>query len=97
MCRRAVLLVFLDLEGFRNENLTLTLDKVEKGESKDFDAITLSDNLVGDENMYQEKDRPQFHFSSKRGWLNDPNGLVYHKGEYHLFYQHNPYGWNWAI
>ncbi len=88
--------VFLDLEAFRNETLTLTLDKVEKGESKDFDAITLSDSLIGGENMYQEKDRPQFHFSSKRGWLNDPNGLVYHKGEYHLFYQHNPYGWHWG-
>ncbi len=39
---------------------------------------------------YKEKFRPQFHFSPPEKWMNDPNGLVYHKGIYHLFYQYYP-------
>lgn len=50
----------------------------------------------GDEAYYQEAWRPQFHFSPERNWMNDPNGLVFHRGEWHLFYQHNPVGIEWG-
>ncbi|WP_395244629.1 GH32 C-terminal domain-containing protein [Agromyces sp. MMS24-K17] len=45
---------------------------------------------------YSETYRPQFHFTPKQNWMNDPNGMVYYKGEYHLFFQHNPSGNSWG-
>lgn len=47
------------------------------------------------ENCYREKYRPQFHYSPKIGWVNDPNGLFYYNGTYHFFYQYNPFGVRW--
>ena len=55
--------------------------------------IKQSDKLVFD---YNETYRPQFHFSPEHGWMNDPNGMVYLDGEYHLFFQYNPYGSMWG-
>lgn len=42
------------------------------------------------DNLYAEKLRPQFHFTSTSDWINDPNGLVYFEGEYHLYFQRAP-------
>ena len=45
---------------------------------------------------YQEKHRPQIHFSPMAHWMNDPNGLVYDKGNYHLFFQYYPGSTVWG-
>lgn len=45
---------------------------------------------------YNQSHRPQFHFTSRKNWINDPNGLVYHEGQYHLFFQHNPADVHWG-
>lgn len=45
---------------------------------------------------YDQPFRPQYHFSPREHWTNDPNGLVYFEGEYHLFFQFNPFGDEWG-
>jgi sucrose-6-phosphate hydrolase SacC (GH32 family) len=48
------------------------------------------------ESLFGESFRPRVHFTPYRNWMNDPNGLLYYKGKYHLFYQHNPQGNLWG-
>ena len=52
--------------------------------------------LANDAGYYTEPFRPQYHFTPEKNWMNDPNGLVYYEGEYHLFYQYNPFGDKWG-
>lgn len=83
--------VFVDMSEFMGKDLTISYDAADRG----LDKIYLSDEIDGHEVMYKEENRPQLHFTTRRGWINDPNGLVYYDGEYHLYYQHNPYEREW--
>ena len=46
--------------------------------------------------VFTEEFRPSFHFTPEKNWINDPNGMLFYKGKYHLFYQHNPSGILWG-
>ena len=85
----------LDVSRFRGKTLRIQADRAPE-EWKALDAITADDCVKGTESLYTEKLRPQLHFSPSRGWNNDPNGLAYADGEWHLFFQHNPYGVEWG-
>jgi fructan beta-fructosidase len=58
--------------------------------------VTLTACVCRAEDPYNEQYRPQYHFSPKVNWTNDPCGIVYANGEYHLFFQFNPFGDLWG-
>jgi len=86
--------VVTDLSKWQGQEIILRTRQYGSVDPSILEDITFANDIIDSENLYQELLRPQFHFSSKRGWINDPNGLVYNEGKYHLFYQHNPYGWD---
>lgn len=64
-----------------------------QGIAQEIHPISISSKetiAVDSTQYYKEPFRPQFHFSPEKKWMNDPNGLLYYKGIYHLFYQYYP-------
>jgi fructan beta-fructosidase len=61
-----------------------------------FQACSQKETVVDEKREFDEQFRPQYHFSPPANWMNDPNGMVYFDGEYHLFYQYYPDGNVWG-
>jgi fructan beta-fructosidase len=58
--------------------------------------LLVTTQTLAQNKLYQELYRPQFHFTTPQNWINDPNGLVYQNGVYHLFFQSNPFANVWG-
>ena len=77
----------LSLEDFEGKEVTVrSWRSTEEG----FGLIQQSNTIPGEEHFHKEVFRPKFHFTQKTGFNNDPNGMVYHNGTWHYFWQHNP-------
>lgn len=88
--------VYLETHEFQGESLALVIEQRRYEPSNILESVSAGPEPKNFDTFYTEKLRPQFHYSSPRGWNNDPNGMVYYDGEYHLFYQRNPFGWDWG-
>lgn len=84
--------VKLDVNTQIGKALSITFEQAEKA-LLGINNIKQSDTFEFEQH---ETYRPQFHFTPPYGWMNDPNGMIYFDGEYHLFYQYNPYGNKWG-
>lgn len=84
--------VFKEISAYEGKTLTITFDGPEDALMQVYQADTIRDVA----SIYRERNRPQFHFSTRRGWINDPNGCIWHNGQYHLYYQHNPFEREWG-
>jgi len=84
-----------DISAWKGRKIQIIVDKLPQ-DSVAFDQIEQSDQIIGSDRLYRERLRPQLHFSPRHGWNNDPNGMVFFNDTYHLFFQHNPYGWAWG-
>lgn len=81
----------VDLSGYDGKQLSFNFQSVPET------ALCWKEMKLSDEfTVAPDKFRPVYHFSPMNGWMNDPNGMFYKDGVYHLFFQHNPYGATWG-
>jgi fructan beta-fructosidase len=83
--------VFIDVSAFKGQKITLSGTVSRHA----LQRIYQDDRINGADSLYKESNRPQFHFTVKRGWSNDVNGPIWYNGQYHLFWQSFPFGLIW--
>ena len=76
----------------REKGCTLEILHLKKS-AVAWEKLILSDTFDTSKRDYY---RPAYHYTPDYGWMNDPNGLIYHEGVYHLYYQFNPFGSKWV-
>lgn len=83
--------IYIDVSEFKGKNISIASHAKEAS----LQRIYQDDQINGADSLYKESNRPQFHFTVKRGWSNDINGPIYYNGQYHLFWQAFPFGLLW--
>lgn len=83
--------IYLDISEFKGETISLSGPATQPALDRIYQAATIRDAAT----IYKEANRPQFHFTVKRGWSNDVNGPIFLNGQYHLFWQAFPFGVLW--
>ncbi|HTI98794.1 MAG TPA: GH32 C-terminal domain-containing protein [Dongiaceae bacterium] len=84
---------YVDVAAFSNQTATVSVSGLAPG-STGLSAIVQTNGIVATTNLYAETLRPQVHYTTPRGWLNDANAMFYYHGQYHLYYQHDPFTWD---
>lgn len=83
--------MYINVSEFKGKTINVSSHANQNSLKK----IYQDDNINGSDSLYKESNRPQFHFTVKRGWSNDINGPIYYNGQYHLFWQAFPFGKRW--
>ena len=89
--------IFVDVSEFGGQTVTISGSSDPRSPSAraSLNRIYQADKIEGASSLYKERNRPQFHFTVKRGWSNDVNGPIFYQGQYHLFWQAFPFGIKW--
>ena len=82
-----------DISAYEGSNVTVQVLGLPAG-ARCWKELKLSDTF--DTADREKKFRPVYHHTPLYGWMNDPNGMFYKDGTYHLYFQHNPYGSTWG-
>lgn len=81
-----------DLSAYEGKDISVDIQGMPES-SLCWEKMSLSDTF---DMTNREKFRPVYHHTPAYGWMNDPNGMFYKDGVYHLYFQHNPYGSTWG-
>jgi fructan beta-fructosidase len=89
--------IFVDVSEFKGQTITISglSDSKSPSGRAGLNRIYQTNKIAGASSLYKERNRPQFHFTVKRGWSNDVNGPIFYQGQYHLFWQAFPFGVKW--
>ena len=83
--------IYIDVSAFKGQTVSIHCAAGKQAIGR----IYQDDDINGSDSLYKESNRPQFHFTVKRGWSNDINDPIFYNGQYHMFWQSFPFWLSW--